>query len=73
MEDIISVVDGRPEIVEEVGRCDGKVRKYLKSVFEQYLRLDPFREAVPGYLPSDPASQERLPILFERFKGMSTL
>ena len=24
MEDIISVVDGRPEIVEEVGRCDEK-------------------------------------------------
>lgn len=38
MEDIITVIDGRPEIVDEVLQADQRVKGHLRSYFSELLR-----------------------------------
>jgi predicted nucleotidyltransferase len=37
LEDVISVVDGHPELVEEIVRAAGDLRAYIASAFAQFL------------------------------------
>lgn len=71
MEDIVSVLDGRPEIVEEVRRADEKLRTHLATHFAALLRDTKFTAALPGHLPGDAASQARAPIVVERITAIS--
>lgn len=73
MEDIITLLDGRPEIVEEVSAAPEDVREFLAVQFAQFLRSRSFLDALPGHLPPDSASQQRVPILMERITTISLL
>jgi len=73
MEDIITVLDGRPEIVEEVQKSEKRLRIHLTQRFATLLQDQRFTDALPGYLPSDAASQKRLPALLERIRAISEL
>jgi predicted nucleotidyltransferase len=66
MEDIVAVLDGRPEIVNEVKRADEALRKHLMTRFAVLLRDTDFVAALPGHLPGDAASQARAPLVMER-------
>lgn len=70
MEDIIAVLDGRPEIVDEVRHSDDVLRAHLRTRFSA-LSSDPrFGEALPGHLPGDAASQARVPLILVRIEEM---
>jgi hypothetical protein len=69
--DVVAVVDGRPEIVDEVRRADATLRMHLMTRFAALLRDPNFLSALPGHLPGDAASQARAPLVFERIKAMS--
>jgi len=71
MEDIISILDGRPEIVDEVRRADKVLRTHLAMRFAALLRDAKFTAALPGHLPGDAASQARVPFLMERITAVS--
>ena len=71
MEDIITVIDGRSEIVEDVLGADAAVREYLKSQFAALLADDDFVDALPGHLHPDIASQKRFPLLMTRIKTLA--
>lgn len=71
MEDIIAVVDGRPEIVEEVRGSDEGLRIHLAARFAALLRDAKFTAALPGHLPGDAASQARVPLVMERMTTIS--
>lgn len=71
MEDIVTVLDGRPEIIDEVRRSERKLRTYLAGRFADLLKERNFIEALPGHLPSDRFSQERLPLLIERMRAIA--
>jgi predicted nucleotidyltransferase len=71
MEDIVSVLDGRPEIVGEVRRADEKLRTHLATRFAALLRDTKFTEALPGHLPGDAASRARVPLVLERIAAIS--
>ncbi len=71
MEDIVAVLDGRPEIIDEVRQSEGKLRTYLAGRFADLLKERNFVEALPGHLPSDRFSQERLPLLIERMREIA--
>lgn len=74
LEDFLTVVDGRSRIVEEIDESRADLRAYLIEGFRALLAEDEFREALPGYLPPDSASQARLPILrskLDRIAGLS--
>lgn len=71
LEDIIAVIDGRPEITDEIGRVDDKLQEHLARRFAELLRDPNFESAVPGHLPGDAASQARVPIVLERISAIA--
>lgn len=72
LEDIITVVDGRPEIVDDVGAADPVVIAYIAAEIESLLKHPDFREALPGFLLPDAASQARRSTLEQRLVALSS-
>lgn len=66
LEDIITLVDGRPELVAEVASSSSELRCYLAEEVTQLLNTKGFMDSMPGHLPPDSASQHRLPVVLER-------
>jgi len=71
MEDIITVVDGRPEIVGEVAEVDAEVKKYLREEFETLLAEPAFMDTISWHLAGDGANQGRVPIVVKRLRAMA--
>ncbi len=71
LEDLLTVIDGRAAIVGEIANSP-VVRAYIAEQFQAFLETAEFRDALPGYLPPDPASQERLPVLQDRIQQIAT-
>lgn len=73
LEDIICVVDHRESLVDELQKGDSPICHAaigaLTSLWESAL----FREALPGHLPPDAASQRRLDLLEHKFKTFSSM
>lgn len=65
------VVDGRPEIVDEIAAAGPEVRAYIASEFQRLLADPDFVEALSGFLMPDAASQARRGLLEERLRTLS--
>ena len=61
MEDIITVLDGRREIVDEIKSSSDELKTFLSTTFRRFLADKNFLDAIPGQLLPDRASQARLP------------
>jgi predicted nucleotidyltransferase len=70
LEDIVAVIDGRPEIVDEVHRAAANLQNYLSGEFRALLSNRDFREALPGHLLPDAASQQRLGLVVNRMQQL---
>jgi hypothetical protein len=70
LEDIVTVVDGRPGIVEEVSLSEPELRRYLSDEFRRLLSNPDFRDALPGHLLPDAASQQRISLVLGRMHQM---
>lgn len=65
-EDIVRLLDGRPELIDEITVASSDVREFIGGSLGT-MRGDTFFETgVAGALPPDAASQARLPIVLER-------
>lgn len=73
MEDIITLLDGRPEIVDDVRNGPEDVKAFLSRKFGEFLNNRSFLDALPGHLLPDSASQLRVPILMERIRALAKL
>ncbi|MHB1348709.1 MAG: hypothetical protein ACYCYR_02440 [Desulfobulbaceae bacterium] len=73
IEDIVAILDGRPEVAEEVGQASPELRAHLARRFRELLENPDFREALPGNMPTDAASQARVPIIVQRMRTIATL
>jgi hypothetical protein len=71
LEDIISVVDGRSEIVDDVAAAVDDVRAYIGAEIRALLDNRDFTEALAGFLLPDPASQARRRLLEGRLHSLS--
>jgi predicted nucleotidyltransferase len=71
IEDLVAVIDGRPEIVQEVKEADETLRRYLKERFMLLEQDALFIDALPGHLPGDEASQARVPLVLERLTAIA--
>jgi hypothetical protein len=71
LEDLLAVIDGRPELVEEVRAAPNELRSYLALEFGALLRAPRFLDALAGHLLPDAASQSRIPMLLERINWIS--
>lgn len=73
LEDIITVVDGRPELKQEIDQADGELRLYIANEFNTLIKDRDFLMALAGHLPGDAASQARLPELIRRMRAIGNM
>lgn len=73
IEDVISVIDGRATIEDDVRESTEDVRTFVARELQRLLGTAAFLEALPGHLPSDAASQARLRQLVRRMHNMALL
>jgi hypothetical protein len=59
IEDIIAVVDGRPELATEVRASEAELKAYLRQQFGKMVNDPTFVESIQGHLLPDETSQER--------------
>lgn len=71
--DIISVIDGRDSLLAECQDSQRPLREYLALQFQTLLKTSAFLDALPGHLPPDLASQDRLPQLLQIIQQLSQL
>jgi len=72
MEDIVTVIDGRKELLAEVAAAPADLRKALADEFAQLLSIPDFMDAVPGHLPGDAASQGRIVFVMGCLRRLAT-
>jgi len=68
LEDVLTVVDGREELITETRDSPAELREYLSQRLTGLLAATDFIQAIPGHLPCDPASQSRAPVLLQRLR-----
>lgn len=74
LEDIITVIDGRSEITEEVTDIeDQDLRKYLATSFSVLLTNKNFLDALPGHLNYGTMRDEREIIVKERLRHIANI
>jgi hypothetical protein len=73
LEDIITVVDGRPSLLAEVQASESKLRAYLGEAVAMLLSQSRFLDALPGFLPPDAANQARISQLTRNLSELSRL
>ena len=71
LEDIVTVIDGRPEVGSEIKAADPDVRNFITSEISQLLANRVFTDSLSGFLNSDRASQARRPILEARLRAIA--
>jgi predicted nucleotidyltransferase len=72
LEDLVSVVDGRSTIVDEVRADTTELRKYIRDEIDILLNTSGFLDALPGYLLPDAASQSRIVIVLRRLQELAS-
>ena len=70
IEDLVAVLDGRPNIVKEVQAASQDLIRYLADQLLDWINKQAFMDALPGLLPPDAASQARLIIIIERMEAI---
>ncbi len=64
IEDIVAVFDGRSELVDDVKNAEEELVTELSKRFSDLLNDTRFIEAVPGHMPADTISQQRVSAVF---------
>jgi predicted nucleotidyltransferase len=73
LEDVITVIDGRASLIDEVASAPVELRQFISASFQMLLAEPRFLEALPGYLLPDDANQARGPKLMEKLRKLSAL
>ena len=60
IEDMIAVMDGRPELAEEIIQSESALFDELATRFHDLLKDQEFVDAVSGHMPTDEVSQSRV-------------
>lgn len=71
--DIVSVIDGRESLLIELRQAVPELRRHVGAAIAQLMRSRGFLDSLPGHLPGDAASQERLPDLQARLQQIAEL
>lgn len=73
LEDIISLIDGRPEIVSDTSNAPDNLKKYLSFEFITLMNNDQFLQALPGHLNYSNEYENRKKIAEERIHAIIAL
>ncbi len=69
--DFLAVIDGRDSLIDECRASCEELKTYLGERVAGLLATPAFIEALPGHLPGDSASQQRLPDLEDKLRAIS--
>jgi hypothetical protein len=73
IEDIVAVLDGRPEILDEVRRADPVLVQELSERFRSLLQEDRFIDAVAGHMPAGVTSPPRVSIILTTIREIADI
>ena len=73
IEDIITVFDGRPELVGEIQSSRNDVRDYIAGEIDDLLADAAFVDNISGQLPPDARNQGRLEELVKRLRAVAEI
>lgn len=73
LEDLVTVVDGCDKIVADVREAPAALRGYVVESVRRLVSNPAFTEALPGHLPPDRASQQRLPSLRRKLQLIAAI
>ena len=73
LEDIITVTDRRPELIDECRAMPAELREYLAQEFKALFDNADFETTIAGHLPGDAASQTRLGKLKTTLRSFTSL
>jgi len=73
LEDIVNVMDGRPELIDEIAASSMELRNYLSVQCASLLMMSKFGDSLRGMVFPDESLAERVQMLMERFKQISQL
>ena len=72
-EDVITLIDGRASVVEEVASAPGQVRAFVAASFAEMLQQSDFLDAFPGHLSGMSGARQRAPLVMEQFRAIAAL
>lgn len=73
LEDIVILVDGRPETAAEVENSSAPVRRFISDSCKELLADPAFLNVLPAHLEPDEASQGRASIILGRLKDLASM
>ena len=73
LEDIVNVVDGRPELISEITVATPELRQYLAAQCSKLLQTPGFANALPGMVFPDESLAGRAKLLAQRLGQISAL
>lgn len=71
--DVLALIDGRESLINECRQASAEIQNYLSEKISALMATGAFRQALPGHLPGDMASQERVPDLEDKLVKLSQL
>mgnify|MGYP006293196991 CR=1 FL=1 len=72
IEDIITVIDGREELTNEIKVSPPDLKQYIQHHLSEFKNNHQFRDAITGYLPTDIYSQNRFSVIVNRIQKICT-
>jgi predicted nucleotidyltransferase len=73
IEDIVAVLDGRPELVDEVKGASPELANELAGRFKGLLQEGRFVDSVSGHMPGDSASQDRVSLILSKIEEIANI
>jgi hypothetical protein len=73
LEDIINVIDGRPELLAEIAVADPVLRQYLGTQCRLLLSAPRFADALPGMIQPDEMLADRVRLLRSRLDEIAAM
>jgi len=72
IEDIVNLIDGRPELSDEVAAASPEIRAYLMEEFDDLL-ASTFIDVIPWHLGPLPEEQARTEVVIQRMRTIAGL
>jgi predicted nucleotidyltransferase len=71
IEDLINLIDGRVELLDEISESGAELREYIRSEFDDLLADTNFTDALSGHLAPQASEQDRLEQLIQRLRKLA--
>jgi predicted nucleotidyltransferase len=71
LEDIVNVIDGRPNLLDEIAASPGALRKYLAKRCGDLLAQPLFADYLPGLIASGDDQADRAELVYERIRTIA--